>query len=144
MRRMELEKRREERGLGVLAKRVLDDAVHPVKPVEEPSVDPELPELPFLIRVSEAFVYILMELEHAVSRSGYARSWVRLCCLLAVLVAVPTLTVLPILMGFMAGVTAICYSIYQAVLYLFLAFLLVLAGVVVVSVAMALGKRERW
>jgi hypothetical protein len=84
-----------------------------------------------------------LPLEHAISRRGYVRSWTKLCYLLAVLIAVPAFTVLPLLLVFMTTLAAVCYAIFQTVLYLLLALLCAIVIFLILGTVATIARSKR-
>jgi hypothetical protein len=70
------------------------------EPIEPPTVDPELPKMPWPERCAEAIRYAFLRAEHWLSRQGVLREWLRLnlwvgvALLAAALLVVPPVTIL--------------------------------------------------
>ncbi len=67
------------------------------KPVEPPTVDPNLQELDPLTRSAESIRYSILSLEFWISPKGQVREWLRSNARLAILLAIPSFLVLPII-----------------------------------------------
>lgn len=68
---------------------------HP-KPMDEPAVDPALPQLSGIERAAEVVRYCLASFENWISSSGHLREWIRLNIRIALFIAAPSLLVVPL------------------------------------------------
>lgn len=88
-----------ERGLAVrsllTAMRRAARASYDPHPLEIPQVDPDLPELPAVPRITEVLRYSIAKLEYSLSSGGHLRAWLKLNLLVSVVMAIPVLLVLP-------------------------------------------------
>jgi hypothetical protein len=70
------------------------------QPIERPTIDPDLPTMPWPERSAEVIRYAFFGAEHWISRRGFLREWVRtnlwvgVCLLAAALLVVPPVTML--------------------------------------------------
>lgn len=67
------------------------------QPIEEPTVDPELPKLTGLARAAESLKYAALKTEHWLCPGGKLREWARVNGKLSALLAVPAILVLPLI-----------------------------------------------
>jgi hypothetical protein len=67
------------------------------KPLPPPRVDPALPQFNALERSAEVFRYSANRLEYWISPSGWLREWLRFNIRLALLLAIPSLLVVPLI-----------------------------------------------
>ena len=67
------------------------------QPLEPPRVDPELPELNSLQRSAESLRYSTLKTEYWMSAGGTLREWLRLNCIVAVVLGIPAFIVVPII-----------------------------------------------
>ena len=65
------------------------------RPLPVPKVDPRLPHLPALQRITEASQYTILKLGYSLSAGGSVRAWLKLNVLLAIVLAIPAVIVLP-------------------------------------------------
>ncbi len=78
------------------------------KPIEPPTVDPDLPHLDPLTRSAESIRYSILSFEFWISPKGQVREWLRCNTRLAAWMAIPGLLVLPL-------VVLILYQVVKAV-----------------------------
>jgi hypothetical protein len=100
-------------------------------PLAEPRVDPDLPHLPAIVRTAEVLRYQALRLEYALSPDGALRGWAKLNLLAFLVLGIPVALFVPaltLLLGFLATGTAL---FLEAAVNLLLAFLALLAIVVV-------------
>lgn len=67
------------------------------KPINPPSVDPELGQLDGLQRSAEAIRYSILSIEFWISPNGQAREWLRQNARLAVWIAIPAFLIMPVI-----------------------------------------------
>ena len=75
------------------------------KPIEPPTVDPDLEELTAVQRSAEVIRYSILSLELWLSPLGRLREWVRLNSKLCAILSVPALLVLPLITFILIQVT---------------------------------------
>lgn len=72
-------------------------------PPHPPRIDPDLASLPALSRVTEALRYSILDFERAISPNGGLRAWAQLNLLAALVLAIPTLLVVPVITLLLSG-----------------------------------------
>ena len=131
---------RQERSLPGTAWHTLAAAWNP-RPVPRPSVDPDLPDYPSVTRTAEVLRYHMLMLEHALSRGGGLRAWLKLNLLIGLVLAAPALLVVPVVTLLLSGVSAWSVFLLATVRNLTLALLWgVLFVIILVTFAYAVGQ----
>ena len=65
------------------------------QPIARPAVNPQLPLMTAIPRITEVCRYSLAKLEYSLSSGGGLRAWFKLNLLLALMIAIPALLVMP-------------------------------------------------
>ncbi len=119
--------------------KLLQKAWHP-KPVDPPTVDPDLPHLDALTRSAESIRYSILSFEFWISPNGQVREWLRHNASIGAWMAISGLLVLPL-------VVLILYQVMKAVGlltsiagHMIVLPLLVLVAAVVVLVVLSVFK----
>ena len=107
------------------------------KPVPAPELAPDLASMPAMNRTAEILRYRLLRLEHAVSPNGALRAWLRLNVRLALIIAIPTLLLGPILLLVLAGLADMTASLAEICLNLLEAVLAIVAIIAVIAALVA-------
>ena len=110
-------------------------------PIPAPGIDPQVGRRAALERAAEVLRYRLHALEYALFPEGELRAWMRICLRICLMLALPTLFILPALVALATGladVTAagarICRSLLEIVVYIVsTAFILLALAKVVTS-----------
>ena len=111
-------------------------SLRPPEPLSPPDVDPELADLPPLLRVAEAMRYQFLAVEYAISPGGFLRAWMKSTVFLAVLIVLPTALLVPPLLGLATGMALIAEQLALALRNLLHALLYLIA---VVMLSLFLG-----
>ena len=89
-------------------------------PIALPVIDQDLSMLGALERVSEVCRYTILRLEHALSRGGRLRAWLRFSLAFAAILAIPALLVAPVvtlLLGQFVTITQFVFQAAQNIMY---------------------------
>jgi len=79
------------------------------QPIEPPQVDPELPNLPAVERISETIKYNVLCVEYSLSSGGGLRAWVKLNLMMFLFLLVPSsfsLALLALIVYCLTGISA--------------------------------------
>jgi hypothetical protein len=102
-------------------------------PLSAPLITHNLTDLAAAPRVAEVLRYKILYLEFFVAPKGSLRVWLRLNLLLAIVLAIPTILVVPVVTWLMRGVATISEFILVATTNLLLASLAALGVAIVLS-----------
>lgn len=119
---------RSRRPLLAAARDLIVNAWEPA-PIALPVVDAELTTLPALERVTEVCRYSVLRLEHALSRGGRLRAWVRLHLSVAAILAIPALSVVPVLTLLLGQFVTLTAFLYQAAMNILWTVLTIIATI---------------
>ena len=84
------------------------------QPLEEPAVDPELPDLPALERSAEVLRYQTLRAEYSLSPGGRLRAWVKLMLILFVVFGLPAALFTPVLVLLASGLADVSAELSYA------------------------------
>ena len=107
------------------------EAARPV-PLDRPQVDRHLTELSAIERAAEVLRFSAYRLEYALSPGGHLRAWFKLNLLLALLLAIPTVLVMPVVTLFLGTVATWSQYLLTAAVNILLALI---AGTASVALA---------
>ena len=116
------------------------------EPIEPPTVDPELPEMPWPERCAEAIRYAFLVAEHWLSRQGVLREWLRLTLWVGVALLAATLLVVPPVTMLLRGVVE-CSGLIEKTVSSITATVMGLPPIVIAIGSILIGARllnRRW
>jgi len=106
------------------------------QPVEAPSIDPQLPTLPAVLRVAEVCRFTLSKLEYSLSSGGGLRAWFKLNLLIALLIAAPAILILPVITLVLGTFATWSEYIYATAVNIFWATVYVAATAAMITAAL--------
>ena len=107
-------------------------------PIDRPQVDHQLTELSAIERAAEVLSYSAYRLEYALSPGGHLRAWLKLNLLLALLLAIPTVLIMPVVTLFLGTVATWSQYLLATTVNILLALLAGTASVGLVTLLLFL------
>lgn len=109
------------------------------KPVDPPTVEPDLPHLNAITRSAESIRYSILSFEFWISRNGQVREWLRHNARIASWLAIPGLLVLPMVVLILFQVVKAVGLLTSIAGHMIVLPLLVLVAAVVLFVVVSLA-----
>jgi hypothetical protein len=100
-------------------------------PPDPPIIDPNLPNLPALHRISESLRYSILDIERSISPNGGLRAWAQLNVLMALVLGIPALLIIPVITYILSGFATWSEYIKQIAINLLVVAVAVLLGLLV-------------
>ena len=107
---------------GILGQTMREALRYEPSPLHSPEVDTDLPNMPAIERSGEVLRFQALRLEHGLSPSGILREWMKVVTRAAIILAVPTFLVVPVLTFLLSGLSRWTMFLQRSAMNLLLIF----------------------
>ena len=89
----------------ILSRTVGEALRYDPSPLDPPEVDPDLTNMPAIERSGEVFRFQTLNIEHSLSPGGTLREWLKVVVRIAIILAVPTILLVPVITFLLSGLS---------------------------------------